>query len=303
MAGSAAGRTALPLSFYKHGEIRISGSGLAGKLRGDSLELHLRHGVFRMQWEGADRKSRSELLGAPRGVINYLVGVDRTRWKKSISSYSRAKFLDIYSGISVEYYERKGQMEYDLSVAPNCNPQQIALSFPDASRVVTDRGGDLVIESSSGIVRHRKPVAYQMENGHRRIVEASYAIQGRRVTFQLGRYDRSKTLVIDPVVEYATYLGGSGQDSATHVTSDAAGNFYLAGVTASPDFALTMKAPAQGRDDVFIAKFNSDFELVYCTIFGSLGDERVMGWASTAIMQFSWVTRFNHLDFPSLLER
>jgi len=244
------------------------------------MDLRSGQHSFLMRWIGANRNTNASLTGAPRGVMNILVGKNQQQWRRNIRAYSRARFSNIYPGISIEYYENANRLEYDLMIAANTDSGTAVMSFPGANRITVEPDGDMVIESGSRHVRYRKPDAYQTIDGARRPVEASYAVRGQSVKFRLGPYDRSKPLVIDPVVQYATYLGGSGQDSATRVISDPEGNFYVGGVTASSDFPIYVRSSAAstlGRQDIFVAKFNADLELVYCTLFGStLGDERLM---------------------------
>ena len=50
-------------------------------------------------------------------------------------------------------------------------------------------------------------------------VDAGYILAGNKVRLHLGKYDHNRTLVIDPVFTYLTYLGGSSVDRIGSVTA------------------------------------------------------------------------------------
>ena len=78
------------------------------------------------------------------------------------------------------------------------------------------------------------------------------------VSFEVAHYDASKPLVIDPVLIYASYLGGTGADQANGIAVDSTGSVYLAGTTTSVDFpGATLGNLAQGTNHVFVAKLNA----------------------------------------------
>src|SRR5439155_3924482 len=111
---------------------------------------------------------------------------------------------------------------------------------------------------AGGELRLSRPFAYQQRGAIRYPVAASYVLRGpRRVGLRLGRYDHSRPLVIDPVLSYSTYLGGSGADAGFAIALDGAGNAYLTGETFSPDFPNAADAFA-GSGDAFVAKLNAN---------------------------------------------
>ena len=148
---------------------------------------------------------------------------------------------------------------------------------------VDDSTGDLLIGTRVGQLRQHKPFVYQEMNGARHQVESRYQIKGAAcVGFALGAYDRSKPLVIDPVLAYSTFLGGSGSDVGNGIAVDSAGNAYVTGETASANFptANPIDDSANGNSDVFITKLNaSGSALVYSTYLGGSGNDSGLGIA------------------------
>src|SRR5260370_29364863 len=208
------------------------------------------------------------------------------KWRTNVPTYAKVKYEGIYSGIDLVYYGNQRQLEYDFIVAPGADPRRIAFDVRGAKRIRRDEHGDLVLKMGEGEIRWHKPVAYQEKNGARQLVAARYAITDRnRVRFELARYDRSRSLYIDPLI-YSTYLGGSKGDFGTSIAVDSAGNAYVTGTTASTDFpTMNPLQPANGgalynTQDVFVAKINSaGSALVYATYLGGIEDDIGLGIA------------------------
>lgn len=148
------------------------------------------------------------------------------------------------------------------------------MTFSGAHRLRLDQRGDMILSTDGGEVRQRKPVLYQQIDGGRKIVEGRYVIKGRRtVGFQVGRYDKTKPLVIDPVLVYSTFLGGSnsfnGGDFSGDIAVDGAGNAYVIGTTTSTDFPTKDAYKSTGTyRDAFVTKIDPAGALVYSTYFG-----------------------------------
>ncbi len=261
--------------------------------------------VVRMRLSGAEPNPVVKGHNRLPGVTNYLFGNDPAAWVTGVPSYSSVRYDDVYPGISAVYYgDDEGQLEYDFIVAPGVDPSAIAMSFEGAKDLHIDPAGDLVLATPSGEIRQRKPVVYQKAGGRREAVAGRYAARGdNNIGFELGDYDRSRPLVIDPVLVYSTYLGGGGADEATGIAVDAAGAAYVTGFTTSSDFptqqALDPKCGVDGKcdpapdgnpnpnnvsysvqPDVFVTKLAPDGQaLVYSTYIGGKGDDRGTGIA------------------------
>ena len=165
---------------------------------------------------------------------------------------------NVHPGVDIVYYGVGGRLEYDFVVlAPGTKPASIEVAFDGADKISTDSGGDLLIEAGSAVIRQHRPHVYQLVDGSKRIVTAEYRVLASdRVQFALGQFDRSRQLVIDPVIQYSTYLGKSGQDSAVSVAVDNSGNAYVAGETNSIDLAVgnPFQSTRAGDTDAFVGK-------------------------------------------------
>ena len=213
---------------------------------------------------------------------NYLVGNDPSKWRTSVPNYGRTRYQSVYPGIDLVYYGHDGNLEYDWIVSPSADPRRIRLRFDDADRVRVDKQGDLVIELGKTEYRHEKPVVYQEVGGKRTEISGTWLVRGKEAGFRIGTYDRGQPLIIDPVLYYSTYLGGSGGDAAYAVAVDNVGNTYVTGDTASTNFptANPLQASLGGSQDVFVTKINARGSArLYSTYLGSTGVDNGRGIA------------------------
>jgi hypothetical protein len=204
------------------------------------------------------------------GHSNYFIGNDRSQWHADVAQYGRVSYREVYPGVNMAYYGVQKQLEFDFIIAPGASPAPIRLGVSGANKIATDHSGNLVLASSAGDVLLHKPVAYQETAGARQPVEARFVLQaGNQVSFELGNYDRSRELVIDPSVSYATYVGGAGEDEAFAIALDGSGNAYITGQTKSLSFG---GKPAGPTFNVFVTKVNSTgTALVYTDILAAIG--------------------------------
>ncbi len=242
-------------------------------------------GVLRMRFAGAKRAARIAGSGQLPGKVNYFIGNNPKQWRSDIPTYGRVRYQDVYPGISVVYYGTPGQLEYDLVIAPGADPRVIALDCQGANKIKIDAQGNLRLLTPGGEVLLGKPRIFQMTTGGRRknIVGGYVLKAGGHVGFQVGEYDRNQPLIIDPVLSYSTYLGGSGYDSGTAIAVDASGNAYVTGFTRSPNFPVTAgsfqtKCGTSGKCngyfwDAFVTKLTANGLVVYSTFLGGSGND------------------------------
>jgi beta-propeller repeat-containing protein len=250
--------------------------------------------VERMKLLGENPKLRFEPLDKQPGISNYFIGNDPSKWRTNVPNYGRVALREVYPGIDLIFYGNERQLEYDWVVAPGANPKQIRVKWEGPSQVTKNASGDLVLSAS---LIQWKPVILQ--EGKR--IEGGYTVRGREVAFELAKYDAAKPLVIDPVLVYSTYLGGSG-DVGQGIAVDGAGNAYVMGSTRSTNFptANPIQASNGGSFDVFVTKINADGSaLVYSTYLGGRADDFGGGIAADGAGN-AYVTGYTHsTDFPT----
>jgi hypothetical protein len=243
--------------------------------------------VVRLKLVGAERSARVSGEGELPGRSNYFVGNDPQRWHTNIPTYAQVRYRNVYRGIDLVYYGRQGQLEYDFVVAPGAEARAIGFEIVGAEGVGRgplriDTKGDLVIATDAGEVRFHRPEAYQTEGGLRRQVGARYRLRGKgEVGLEVAEYDRRRPLIIDPVLSYSTYLGGSGGDVAYGIAVDGSGYAYITGITNSSDFPAS--GANSGNGDAFVVKLETTGDaLVYSTYLGGSGADTATGLAVAA---------------------
>jgi uncharacterized repeat protein (TIGR01451 family) len=219
--------------------VSISSSGATVQLRKGSAADGA-PATVQMQLLGANKLAKPTAMEKLPGAVNYLVGNDPSAWRTKVPMFGRVKYQEVYRGVDLLYYGNQRQLEYDFVVAPGTDPRAIRMRLAGARKLSVNDTGDLVIELPNGDVLQRAPQFYQVIHNQRRPVSGRYILSGDSIVgFQIDSYDQSKPLIIDPILVYSTYLGGTGGDRANSVAIDSAGNAYITGSTASTDLATT----------------------------------------------------------------
>ncbi len=287
------------------------GSGYGLFLTADKAVLTLRHSngarrslpqssVVRMTLEGASANAAVNGTDQLPGKSNYLIGNDPAKWHTDIPQFARVRYSAVYPGIDLVYYGKQGQLEYDFEAAPGSDSRQVVLRFQGADKLSIDAAGDLVLAVGDGHLRLEAPRVYQRFGEEERRVDGRFELRGQdRVGFALGTYDQRRTLIIDPVLTYSTYLGGSGDEACTVILGVATGvsgcpavavdtalNAYIAGSTMSTNFppaGTPFQAGLEGTANVFVAKFNSTANtLLFSTYLGGNTVDTTAGLAVDA---------------------
>ena len=266
------------------------------------------HSVIRMTFDGADPQATVVGLDQLPGIVNYFIGDDPSKWHTNIPTYQKVVYHNLYPGIDLVYYGNQGRLEYDLIVSPGADPAQITLAFDGAEQIAVDAQGDLVLtlastevgEGMAPTLRLHKPVVYQRdEQGAKHLLTGAYVLRASttaaldpretpQIVFQVASYDVNKPLIIDPVLSWATYLGGSDSDGGHNIAVDTAGDVYVTGVTSSSDFPGTSGSPIQNmyggfHFDAFVTKLNaSGTTILYATYLGGSGNDEGFGIAVDA---------------------
>src|SRR5580692_7371247 len=214
------------------------------------------------------------------GLVNYFIGNNPAKWQKHVPTYARVRYKNIYPGIDLLYYGNHRQLEFDFAVAPGADPGQIQFEIQGAGQIHLDAEGNLVLTTGGGKIHFQAPTVYQESHGQRLPVNGGYVVSdSSHIGFHVAQHDSTKPLVIDPVLVYSTYLGGSGNDQPSGLAVDSSGNVYVAGSTDSTDFPLsTLGSLPAGSTHVFVAKLDATgSNLIYTDYLG--GNSQDYGYA------------------------
>ncbi|MFN2506291.1 MAG: kelch repeat-containing protein, partial [Acidimicrobiales bacterium] len=246
-----------------------------GDRPGPRISMRLVGGAPQPTLEGTERLA---------GVSNYLRGRDGQGWLAGVPAYAGVRYRDAYPGVDMVFRTGHEGLEYDLVVVPGADPGIVRVAFDGVDRLSLDKGGDLLLHVGQDAVRQHKPVVYQEIGGRRQSVAGQFVLTGGdQIGFRVGAYDRSRPLVIDPVITFSTYVKGGGSDRANDVAVDRDGNAYVVGYTKSATFLVSDNAlqkdkstlgsepPIVNQSEAFITKLDPTGALVYSTYLGGAG--------------------------------
>lgn len=236
--------------------------------------------LLRMKPVGTVLDPPTEGLEPLLGISNYFIGKDPAQWRTNITQYAKVRVKGIYPGIDMVYYGNQRQLEYDFVASPGADIKSIRLSYEGALGTEINVNGELLLRTAGGNVVFKSPAIYQNKDGARQPVKGRYKLTGsHEVGFEVDSYDTTKPLVIDPVLDYSTYLGGNGHDGTWGVAVDSAGDAYVIGHSISPNFPVTnaLQPVIAGTNyNAIVAKLNpTGTALIYSTFLGGTGNEDV----------------------------
>ncbi|MEO8195622.1 MAG: Calx-beta domain-containing protein, partial [Thermoanaerobaculia bacterium] len=214
---------------------------------------------------------------------------------REIAAFERLRYRGVAADADLVFYGREGELEFDLELAPGADLSAVHLGVRGARAMALDESGALILSTAGDPLRLHAPMAYQLDaDGRRAEVASAFVVDAaaKSIGFRAGNYDRTRALVIDPVLVYSTYLGGSksyaGNQQVRDVAMDAAGHVYAVGQTNAFNFpvwgagscddelndAATFSscngsAAGQNQFDAFVTKFAADgVTVLYSTYIG-----------------------------------
>jgi hypothetical protein len=311
MPGPALVRGELPLDFVANrGQwpattkfVAVEGARSA-RFERDAISLDVGAAPVSLLFEGAS--SAATIVGERKrtGRYNFIFGNDPARWRSNVPSYGSVLYRGLYDGVDVRVREDTRQLEYDVLLEPGADLRQFVVRAAGSTGLRIGRDGALTIRTRAGSLRQAAPAAWEvLPDGGKRPVESRFRLVGpRRFGFEISGRDPTRALVIDPGLDWATYLGGAGDESVEGLamTSDGTGDVVLAGQTASPDFPATNGNLTPVGWVPYVARVNSTgTALVYATFFGGTFNHAVLDVALDAADRPVVVGDTNSIDFPT----
>jgi hypothetical protein len=279
----------LPLYFEANPdrtEFLSRGDGYQFLISADGVQIALRNGaghpgVARMSFVGGNARAAICGEGELTGKINYLIGSDASKWQTGLPTFSKVQVSEVYPGINLVFHGNQQQLEYDFAIAPAANPNAIKMRFDGVDKISIAPDGELILKVGAGEIRQPKPEIYLAVAGGRKIIDGGYKIlDARTVAFDIGSYDRSLPLVIDPLLSFSTFFAGSSLGTTAWAIARDTNDFtYIAGQTFSKQFFTegafqTNFAGGTLAGDAFVAKFGDPAtNLVYLTYLGGSSDD------------------------------
>ena len=258
---------------------------------------------LRIRLLGARDSVQLRGIGQLPGVSNYYVGNDPGKWQTGVSHFGKVEYQGLYQGVDAVFYGKAREMEFDFVIAPETDPGAIRMKISGDTGLSLSDSGDLVMGIGADAMRLQRPEIFQKVDGLSRRIKGGFTIDGDTVSFRVGVYDRSRPLIIDPLLLYAGYLGGAGTDIIRAADVDASGNVIVAGSTTSTNFpALNeVQGSNRGDSDGFVAKFAPNgATLLYSTYFGGAGTDEFSAVTVDSTGSAWFVGDTNSANFPIL---
>ncbi|MBN2215297.1 MAG: SBBP repeat-containing protein, partial [Bacteroidales bacterium] len=278
-----AGQTDPQVAFLCRGRnhiLYLTSTGSVMHLNGDDENLN--NLTLQMEIVGGSPDTKGKGLNRLVSKSNYFRGNDPGSWITGVPHFDRVGFEDVYSGIDLVYYIHDDEVEFDFLVKPGALPEMIRMDFSGIEKMKISRNGDLILHAGGHRIVYRKPFAWQTIDGNSHNVDVEFILADNdNIGFKLGKYDANETLIIDPQVVYATYLGGSDYDYGYGIAVDPEGHAYVTGKTGSADFPILFAYQSERKEsfyinnwDVFVTKFNKQgTDIIYSTYIGGTNSD------------------------------
>ena len=262
---------------------------------GVALELSFINANTGLTPEGVSQQS---------GYHHYLKGTDSSKWRNGVPHYKELRYPAVWEGVDLELSASLNGMKMNWVLNEPSRVSFIRLHWAGVDGLELDATGNLLIHHALGTLTDLSPIAYQEIDGERKPVDCIYRLYGSfDLGFELtGNYLENTPLIIDPILTYATYLGGSLTEDARGIAVDTEGCAYATGYTTSVDFPVTpgaFQTTAAGGNDVFVTKFASNGgSLIYSTYLGGSGND-IASSISLDTQECAYVTGGTRsTDFP-----
>lgn len=294
LAAAAADRAQgqeLPVAFIESGrEFAVFAEGLSARFSPGRVTFSA--GVA-MEWDGVSAEARPEGIERLRTRVNFISGNGAGTWRTGLATYRGVLYRNLYPGIDLTWGNSGRKLKSEFVVAPGADPSVIRMRYAGAKSVSIETDGSLTIVTRAGEMKEAPPFLYQKGRGTPVSVVGRFVMAGpNEVAFEIGDYDDTDTLYIDPVLSASTYFGGSRNDAVTAVTVDSQGDVYVAGWAESANLPSSRNFPYSGSVDAWVASFEPGGRaLRWVTYFGGSGEDRALGVA----VDFSgspWITGF-----------
>jgi hypothetical protein len=236
--------------------------------------------VLRMELLGANAAPEFQGLQELPGKVNYLIGKDQAAWHTNVALFSEVQVAKVYPGVDLLFHGDQRRLEYDFVVAPGADPRRIGFKIRGAKKIEIAENGDLILHTVDSEFEMRKPLIYQGEGASRSEVQGRFVLSAKnQVRFEVGPYDHAEKLVIDPAINYATFLGGAGDEFSEQLVVDSstsgAPKIYTTGITTDitsfPEGGSRIGNPT-GTQNIYISKIDptktGSASLVYLTFIG-----------------------------------
>lgn len=231
--------------------------------------------AYKVRFLGASPQVQFVGERAPLAHANYFLGNDPLKWHTNVATFGGVVGKGLYPGVDIRYYSNGDNIKYDLILQPGADPNRIQLAYDGVGKLAV-KDKQLVVSTSVGESKELEPIAYQIVDGQKRMVECSYELVGTRVRYKLGTYNKNATLIIDPaVIIFSTYSGSRSGNWGSTAAPGPDGSLYGGGIVFGSEYPRTTGPGfSGGKVDMVISRFSSNGDrFIFSTYVGGSGDE------------------------------
>lgn len=212
-------------------------------------------------------------------TFNYFIGNDSTRWANHVQSFNEVTLKNFYNGIDLKLIDKNDAFKYELWCSPGSPIQQIQIDLKHFDKLNIAKNGDLVMRTKFGDLIEQKPIAYELLSGKLRAISCSFKLNGTVLSFELGKCHPNATVIIDPVLVFATYSGSPsdnfgmtatyGYDGTAYAGGTVYGNQYPTPDPLAFDITTNFTSVYNGvqTTDVYISRYSPDGSTMLWTGF------------------------------------
>jgi len=237
----------------------------------------IRQHAYKVNFKGANTNPNILAKDIQAEYYNYFIGSDETKWGKHAQAFGSVYYESIYPNIDLDLYSAHQFLKYDVIVQPGGDASLVAMEYNGVDKIKLVKGA-IHIKTSVNEIIEEKPYAYQWVNGTRKEVPCAYRLNENVIQFDVGEYDKTLPLIIDPVLRFSTFSGSFANNFGYTATYDGLGYLYSGSsvfgtgyptVTGSYDVNFN-----GGIADYAISKYDTTgTALIYSTYVGGSGDE------------------------------
>jgi gliding motility-associated-like protein len=234
--------------------------------------------AYRMNFKGCNSNPKISSTNPKPEYNNYFIGNDPSKWASNVNKYKNIKYENIYNGIDIDVYEKNFLLKYDFIVSPGANPNDIIIEYEGIEKLKLENENLIIITSVNRIIEV-KPQAWQNTPEGKKEIECNFKLRKNKLSFSFPNgYDKKHTLIIDPVLIFASYSGSTADNWGYTATYDNQGFLYAGGNVFAVGYPLTTGAYqtnyAGGSCDIAISKYDTTGSfLIYSTYLGGNGTE------------------------------
>jgi hypothetical protein len=265
--------------------------------------------VVRLAFEGAAEDVAITGQQRQPGRYNFFLSSDRSQWRTDVPAYGQVLYRGLYDGVDLRVRDEAGRLEYDLVLAPGADLSQVTVRGEGIDGLDIDAEGSLVMQTALGPITQKPPIAwYELPSGERHPVESRFCtFDERTFGFEVPGSDSKHTLVIDPPLEWSTFLGGDDNgDGVWALEVDALGIVTVGGWAFSTDFPTTPGAYDETFNppySMFVARLDpeqvGDDQLLWSTFIGGRGEKLLFDLATDDSGIVTVVGMTTASDFPT----